>query len=239
MSPAPHTRIESAFAHHEAAIRAVPPEQALAPRLDVSRAASVLLAALPRIEAALPALADLARGEGPLVLELPDRILALVHAEALHGISQPTNVAATWLPAARTLRGHLLRHARIHTFGGPIPAIALAPLGASRGAVSVGMSLLQLAELYRHHWDALAGRTAVTLAEIAEAQDLGTRLYASREERRRPERASPAARLLRAQAYTYFRASYDPARRAAVYQHGRVRADEVVPNVFDRWGAGR
>jgi hypothetical protein len=236
------TSTQLAFAEHEKAIRAVRADQILVPRLDVSRAASVLLAALPRIEAALPALAEAAGPSGPLVLELPSRTLALVHAEALHAISPPSSTATALLPEARHLRGHLLRHARLHAaprpLPGPIPASVLAALGRPRGARNVGMSLLELAALYRRHWDDLVGTTVVTLAEIDQAQALGTQILAAGGERRRLQRASPEARLLRAKAFTYFRWAYDPARKAGIYVYGRAGAEGVLPNIFDWRGVG-
>jgi len=149
------------------------------------------------------------------------------HLIKLHGITIETTVADL-----NQQRRILLAEAQTLVSKRLLPASALAELVGGTGQKALCLDVLQLTAAFRGHWPALHASTAVTTAELDQAESLASALATALGENE--QGTSPVAPTAeqRARAYTYFVRTYDEVRRAMHFiRWDEGDADEIAPSL--------
>jgi hypothetical protein len=123
--------------------------------------------------------------------------------------------------AALSRRG-LLDGQRLKELKGPI------------GYKNQGFDLLTLVAMMREAWQRIQGKTAVSSAELDQAETLADQLLTAVGEREQLPAVTAATAETRQRAYTLFLRGYDQLRRAAEYLRWHDGdADEYVPSLYN------
>jgi hypothetical protein len=138
---------------------------------NVKRGVSNVLAELARIEHELP-LADV-----EAVRTLPQVTQGLLFSalQVNRDVGSPGTIEGL-LDRAHPVRRKLLKSAEALVESKEIPEADLAPIRPGRGKVDTANDCVALAALFRKHAKKVAGKTAITLADIAEADEVGSKL---------------------------------------------------------------
>jgi hypothetical protein len=138
---------------------------------NVKRGASNVLAELTRIKHELP-LADI-----EAVRTLPQVTQGLIFSalQVNRDVGSPGTIEAL-LDRAHPIRRKLLKSAEALAESKEIPEADVAPIRPGRGKVDTANDCVALAALFRKHAKKLAGKTAITGADIAEADEVGSKL---------------------------------------------------------------
>jgi hypothetical protein len=230
----PHHRFQAAYHHLLPALLAIPPEQVVKPRLDIATAGSLVLGAMPALAAYVDQMKALPLTSNTLVEELPERAMAMLHAQALYvgAVRAPSSLPALAERGA-TLRNQLLRAADLLiAFGVPLED-PVAAIRTGTGYQDLAMDLLVLAHLFRQNWSAAKGATPVTSELLDETATLGDQILTALGERDRDAESPDETTDLRDRAYTHFLESYDEVRRALAYLcRQREDAEAILPSLF-------
>jgi hypothetical protein len=227
-------RLREALAQHLPALRAIPAEKLIKPRLDIAAAGSKLLGHLPRYQALLPQLLALSHTNKGLIEELPTRAMAMVQAQAEYLIaSTPPSDFPDLLARATLVRKQLLDSApglvAFNLLDGP----GIEAVRKGSGHLDVAMDLLALAGIYRAAEKAIGTQSPITPAFVATAQSLGDELLTALGGRDAASRDTAETTVLRDAAYTHFMESYWEARRSLDYLLGdRDEVDLILPSIF-------
>lgn len=138
---------------------------------NVKRGASNVLAELTRIKHELP-LADI-----EAVRTLPQVTQGLIFSalQVNRDVGSPGTIEAL-LDRAHPIRRKLLKSADALAESKEIPEADVAPIRPGRGKVDSANDCVALAALFRKHAKKIAGKTAITDADIAEADEVGSKL---------------------------------------------------------------
>lgn len=229
-------RLREALEHHLPALRAIPAEKRVKPRLDLASAGAKLLGHLPRYEALLPELRALSHTNKTLIEELPTRAMAMIQAHAAYLSAEAPSGGGDL--AELLTRATLVRKQLLDTAPGLVafqlldgPAIEAVRKGS--GHLDVAMDLLALAGIYRAAEKAIATQSPITPAFVETAQALGDELLTALGGRDAANRDPSEATTLRDAAYTHFMESYWEARRSLDYLLGdRDEVDAILPSIF-------
>lgn len=172
--------------------------------------------------------------------------LELYAKATLHGhimletSSRPAEPLPALLAACTKLRDMLRRDAQALLGRGLLQAHQLELVSGKRSARAVCTELMSLHALLDQNWERIEGKTAVTRADLTEAETLGTRLlYASAQKGQARAEAIAEAALLRQRVYTLFFRAYDRARQALTYVRWSERdRDKILPSLFRGRTAG-
>jgi hypothetical protein len=241
-SPGPFTLpTEAAFHALLPEIEGVPDARARPINVDVMLAVSVVLGALPalgslrpEIEQQLPRF-DLARFD-----RLEQYALALSHAHVHYrGRRHSRGSIVERAAELGRLRALLRADLRALAAHGLLDARQLPARKRGRvGYKEIASDVFVLVTLFREQWPALEGKTALTMAALAEASNQALELLETvgvREQGPPPE--ADAARV-REKAFTLLEDAYDAARSAVAYLRARQKdADSYAPPF--RGGSGR
>jgi hypothetical protein len=113
-------------------------------------------------------------------------------------------------------------------------------LKGTNGFRNTASDVLTLANMFRSNWQAIAGKTCVTEAELTRAEVLAQQIQAavSFKEQGPPNVADVARDRL--QAYTLFFNAYDQVRRAVIYlRWNQGDADSIAPSLYAGRSNGR
>ena len=138
---------------------------------NVKRGVSNVLAELTRIKHELP-LADI-----EAVRTLPQVTQGLIFSalQVNRDVGSPGTIEGL-LDRAHPVRRKLLKSAEALVESKEIPEADLAPIRPGRGKVDTANDCVALAALFRKHAKKIAGKTAITAADIAEADEVGSKL---------------------------------------------------------------
>lgn len=237
-------RYRRAFERHRDAIAAIKDDDLVTINTDIPTSIVVAIGAWPEVQALLPALDEMLRTyDRPAVVELDERARAAGYANNLflvatapveripELVAKLTPVRELFLSDIRGLQKRKLIDPR------KLENITQGPFGHKE----LAFDIMVLAQIFREHLTALAGKTPVTEAEIEQAElDADDLSNAVAIKEGGPSVATEAAKT-RHRAYTYFFNAYDEARRVITCLRWREDdVDKIVPSLYaGRGGRGR
>jgi len=164
--------------------------------------------------------------------ELPDICLAVAFASARVPGTRSTGDIAKKLHRLGELRKKLITAADALVLADLFPAKDVADIHAGKGRLDEASDCVALAFLFRTYAKKIAGKTAVTKAEIAEADALGSELLVTLKPkgapRTRTEKAQQAADV-RDRLWALVRQRYDALWRACAYLYGEADVAKKCP----------
>lgn len=218
-----------------AALRA---DELLPIRVDVVRAATIVLGTWPTLATLRPRIVD----ELPCFSierfdRLPAYALATWYAHLLSlPPDSPENPVKPLLDEAHTLRESLLVGAEGLAHFGLLDAKRVAAIRSGLGNIDVANDLGALSALYREAGPAIAGKTPVTAAQVDRAAALGPALLIALGVRDHDAKLPAAPGALadqRNRAFTLFARAYDQCRRAVTYlRWDEGDADTYAPSIY-------
>jgi hypothetical protein len=236
------TEMSQAYEKALPVLRAIPAEHVRKPRLDLNAAAGLVLAAYPKLEPLLGALAKLDTVAPALVNELRERTLVLMRANAIYASTlreEPTVTAL--LGEAVSVRRDLLNACDFLVQRGALGADFVAKVRAGSGYKDLSDDVTVLGNLFDREWARFEEDTPPSVKRLAaRAMVLGPELTVALGEGR-IDASAPAALDLRDRAYTAFLEAYEEVRAALAFLRRKEGdADQILPSVFaDRGGKAR
>lgn len=232
----------AAFALVQPELATVLPEEIPRITIDVGRAVSVALGALPHLRTLRSAMkTELPKHPVLLLDKLETYALAAWYAHLLvispAGDSTPVKKL---LEEATPLRESLLIAAEALAHCGLVDAKRVAEIRSGQGYIDLASDLVALSALFIGSWQQVNQKTAVKLGEVQRAAELGPELLTALGERGQPLSAPKAAGAAdqRLRAFALFVHAYDACQRAVAYlRWDEGDADTIAPSLFK--GRGR
>jgi hypothetical protein len=200
---------------------------------NIKRGTKSVLAELTRIKHELP-LADI-----EAVRTLPQVAQGLLFAalQVNRDVGSPGTIEAL-LDRAHPIRRKLLKAADALAESGEIPEADVAPIRPGRGKVDMANDCVALAAVFRKHAKVIAGKTAITVADIAEADEVGSRLQTLLRTKGTPPDNRPAPALaaavdVRNRFWTLVDRRHEDMWKIGAWLWGRA-VDEHVPPLQSR-----
>jgi hypothetical protein len=223
-----------AYERLETRILAIPDEQCQSVRIDVSLVVRRVLALHEGIMVHRDSAARLPDFDIALFDDLQDIALALglAHTRYLSAVKRDDRVTPR-AQRVRELRDKLRLDAAALVARGLLPPKPRARVNRSRAYDRAPYELLKLVIRLREHWPAIEGRTAVTLAELDEAESAAGRLgWAVANRGDEPEDIRVATRI-REQALSLLVSTYNEVRAAIQFLRRKVGdADTIAPSLY-------
>jgi hypothetical protein len=212
-------------------IRAVPEEQVMQINIDIPSAATSVLGALPEMMTLRPRMLSMPEFSISHLDKLGKYAMAMDHANTAHLMQSKSPAAvAELVQLCERKREVLLSDANNAAVRGLIDGRSLKELRGINSYRNLVFDVFALAHLLRSNWSSLEGKTALTLAELLEAEQLADQLNMALGLREQgPAVAGPTAEI-RSRAYTLFMQAYSAVRRAVQYLEPE-RVDDIVPSI--------
>jgi hypothetical protein len=165
---------------------------------------------------------------------VPVRVEALARAQVLFRAAvEPAEELPALRAAGLPLRARLRADAVPLVTRGLIDGRPLAKLTGGPGYLNLGADLAILAHLLRRRWTKIAGKVAVTPADLAAADAIYERINAALAKRRRQSEMIEKASDERDRAFTLVVRAYDQARRALTYvRWGEGDLEVIAPSIY-------
>lgn len=201
---------------------------------DVGAAAATALWAAARLEELRPEL----QAELPKFIPLLNKIVpiaqATIQAQFDHAAATTPVAAIPELEAKLTrIRGIFVADVEALVRREVIAANEVPELGTPNSHKNLAYGVGALVSLLRNNWEKIKTRTAVTLDEIAEGQELAQRLAVAIVVRDRGPGAATEAAMVRERMFAMLVRTYDELRRATVFLRWRKRDDEdFCPSLY-------
>jgi len=171
------------------------------------------------------------------VKSLPQLVLAVIHAAGLVDRNVPKSTLDR-VACGRELRGKLLVAAEALVAAGLVSKHEVARIRKGTGFIDTAEDLVALAGLFNNHSRKIAGKTAVTSADIREAMELGTELRKTlrpKATRKAPLDADTARAIEhRDRLFALLSQRYDLVRRAGAWLFGLDEVGKLVPPLGSR-----
>ncbi len=200
---------------------------------NVKRGTASVLTELARIKKELP-LADIES-----VRTLPQLAQGVIFSalQVNRDAGSPGTIEGL-LSRAHPVRRKLLKAAEALVESGIIPDVDLAPIRPGRGKVDTANDCVALAALFRKHEKKTAGKTAITAADITEADEVGSKLQTLLKTKGTPTDNRPAPELataveIRNRFWTLLEERHDHLWRIGAWLWGHA-VDEHVPLLQSR-----
>jgi hypothetical protein len=222
------------FQRVESELRALPEQELEALNLDVPSAVATVLGALPEIRryreqlAALPGF-DLASFD-----KLDDYANALAHSHAMYrSASAPADGVSDLAEELGELRDVLQTDALALAKRKILDETRVMKLRSGNGFKNIAFEVVGLVGLFREHWDAVQGRSALQLEELEHAAKRARELVTAVGVREQAPAVVGAAASLRQRAFTLLVRTYDETRQAIAYLRRKQRdTDDIAPSLF-------
>lgn len=230
--PAAPGEAAEAFARVEALVLAVP-ESALTPiNVDIPRAVSTILGALPGCEPFMGALRELPKLDIANVERLRDLTFAAWHAYLAASPQTSESQKATLLAEASPLRESLLVGAEALAHAGLLDKKTVAGIRAGSGNLDKANDLVALATVLANDWERIENKTAITWNQVEAAAALGPKLLVALSDRPAALKGD-AASLASARAFTLMVKAYDELRRGITFLRWHEDdADALAPSIY-------
>ncbi len=219
-----------AFERVRAAAEALEPDDLLTINVDIPRAVSTVLGALPGIEALMPAVRGLPGLPVTEIDALRDYAFA---AWFTHLAATPASASSTkeqLLAEATPLREDMLVAADALAHKGLVDKETVAEIRRGSGNLDKANDLVALATLFTHAWSRVEQKTTLSWEEVEKAAELGPKLMIALSDRPAPTGDKEDAR---ARAFTLFARTYDQLRRAVTFLRWSERdADMIAPSIY-------
>jgi hypothetical protein len=190
--------------------------------------------ALPRIMALRPQLEKLNDFDVKALDKLEDYLHAWLGTHAMFlGTTLPPERFASLVEKVSVFRDNLASDAQALVQRGILRSDALSNLKGAVGHKNIVSDVLTLTMIFRNNWQRIAGRTAVTEAELNEASNAADILITDLALREPTPPDKEATAIERQKAYTLFVSAYDEVRRGVSFlrwKHGDT--DEIAPSLF-------
>lgn len=234
---APATAAE-AFLAVEAELRALDPSDFTPVNADIPISVSIVLGALAQLLGLRVEIqAELPKFELRNLDLLRAYALAVWYCHLLHVGREKAGESATktLVTEAQPLREGLLVGAAALAHRGLVDADRVAEIRSGTGHIDMANDLVALAALYLEAWDSVKDKTAVELAEVNRAAELGPELLVAlsvKDGPLTPPKGIDSAEI-RVRAFTQFSKAYDECRRAVGYLRWHQKdADAIAPTFY-------
>ena len=216
-------------------LQALKPEEVKSLNVDVPPTVSKIVGAWPRIHA----MRDQIASELPKLNlhdfdRLRDYALALGHTHAECSLAEQAVLGIPALNEKLTRKRDIfLNIARTLVLWGLLDAERFAQIKGAIGYKVVAFELTALSSLFRQEWAVIGARSGLQLADLDEADMLGTRMVTAVGVRDDGSPASSEAGQMRQRAFTLFKRAYNDAYRAISYvrsEQGDV--DAILPPIY-------
>jgi hypothetical protein len=217
-------------------IRSVPDGDVIGINIDVPTAVATVRGVLGKVGELRARLVNLADFDAARFDKLGDYALALEYAHTLYlAASTPPEVIEQLVIDGTALRKVLLANASTLAMHGLVNGQRLKEIRGSTGYLDLACDLSALAAILRDSWNAIAGKTAVTVAELDRAQTISEHLVDAVGERAQMPAGVTTAADNRQRAFSLLVNVYDDVRRAVSYLRWREGdADTIVPSLYAR-----
>ena len=239
--PSDAAEFVAGFQRVEAEIQAVQERDLVPVNLDVPSAVATVLGALPEIRALRSTIAQLLGFDIARFDKLRDYTLALGHTHAMfRAATGPSDVVTSLAEDVTAVRDVLEADALALAKRKILDEAQVTKLKSGSGYKNIAFEVVGLVGLFREHWDAIKGRSALQEEELEHGGQLAQQLVTAIGVREQAPVVVNAASGLRQRAFTLFMNAYDDVRRAVSYLHwSDGNADEVAPSLFaGRGGRG-
>lgn len=222
------------------AMLAIPVELVKQPNIDIPHAVTLTLGAMPAIMATRP---DFLKHLPTFPIELLDtlesRTLAMDYANTMRLMStkelEPLPQLLTRGTQRRTL---LIGEAKYAVLRGLMDGGPLAELSTNNSHRGLATDLFALAYLLRANWPAIQGKSALTLEELAEAEQDADHIITALGARKQAVHGFDPSSDLRERAFTLYIQAYTRVRASIEYLFPDT-VDQVIPNIHITRGAGK
>jgi hypothetical protein len=229
------------FQHVEAEIQALQERDLVPVNLDVPTAVAMVLGALPQIRALRSTFTQLLGFDIARFDKLRDYTLALGHTHAMfRAATGPSDAVTALAEDVTAMRDVLEADAMALAKRKILDEAQVTKLKSGSGYKNIAFEVVGLVGLFREHWDAIKGRSALQEEELEQGGQLAQQLVTAIGVREHAPVVVSAASDLRQRAFTLFMNAYDDVRRAVSYLHwADGGADEIAPSLFaGRGGRG-
>jgi hypothetical protein len=220
-------------------IAAVADESLRSINVDIPRAINIVAGAADRLESLALQMKTLPINDFASVLKLRTYAAACLHAHlVVTRPFAPDPTVSALLAEGYKLRARLLNSAELLVEFGEIEAERVAAIRSGTGHTDMANDLVQLADLYGEHWNAIKGMTPVSREMIERAAALGWELRSQLGARGiadHPFAEAPDAQTTRLRAFTLLARVYDECRRAVIFLRWHDGdADAIAPSLYTR-----
>ena len=218
-------------------IEAVPQDEVLRVNLDISRAVSRVLGALPAINALRPQMTTLPGFDASKHDKLETYALAAWYAHIL--AMPPSSTDSPLQPLlveAAPLRDDMLKAAEMLAHFGIFDQAHVDDIRRGSGYIDVANDLVSLHAIFKKKWSEVAAKTPITPQQVDRAEELGTEVLTKLGARLQPNGEpiiTGEAVARRARAFTLFMGAYDRVRRHVSFlRWDDGDAELIAPSVF-------
>lgn len=228
---------EAAFLEHAAEIAAVPDAEMLPVNVDLLSALGIMASRAEELMAYKAQIQALAPSYDTSCFDkLGGYIRAARWAQVLVSTaSRPPESIQKLLDANIAARARLVDDVEVLARRELVDPAYAVELRGINGHRNVAFDTLLLAGVLRKSWAKIKGKTAVTMAEIEEAERLSERLSTELERRDRQQDVRAEAGVTRQKAFTLAYGAYDQIDRAVTFvRWNEGDAAEIVPTIYTK-----
>jgi hypothetical protein len=233
--PSSEARSFAAYKRLLPQIESFPVEQLVPITIDIPTAITMVLGSLPEIRNMRASIAEGLHGFDLTLLDnLEDYTQALTYASGLSmSAAQPAAELPALAEAGATKREVLLADTKALIARGLLQPESISGLSGTVGYRNIAMDLIALIGLLRANLPQIASKSAVTAAELDEANRVADELLNKVGQKTQGPSQVGASAEIRQKAFSLFITAYDQVRRAIHYlrwQHGD--AESIAPSLY-------
>lgn len=230
--PAAPGEAAEAYQRVEALVAKVRNEDLVKVNVDIPKAVSTILGALPACEPFLGALRELPGLDFAGIERLRDLTFAAWHAHLAASPKVTESQKATLLEEATPLREALLVGSEALAFAGLLDSATVASIRAGSGNLDKANDLVALATVLSLAWERIETKTAITWEQVELAATLGPKLLVALSDRPLAL-AGDDPGLASARTFTLMTRGYDELRRGMTFLRWHDKdADSLVPSIY-------
>ena len=213
-------------------LAALTADQVHSPNVDVAHAASIGLAAVPRLAPLRAEAAKLPDFDITNFDRLGTYALAAWYAQIESTPKTTENPVVALVAKAKPLREDLLMSAQLLAHKGFFDAKTVDAIGGGHANLDLANDLQSLAAVFTANWAAVEHKSPVTRADVDQAAKLGPQLLAALGSGDKPSNVDGDAIDIRNRAWTLFSNAYDQCQRAVTYiRWSEGDADSITPSL--------
>jgi len=248
VSPLPATLAElpspaAAYAQVLPQLEGLPDEQLVAVNVDIPTVVGKLLARSERLQTLIPEATQRIRGFDPaLFTQLETRAVAVLQAHTMHmtAVTPLADDLTELLETGMALRLRLFNDAHYLGQRGIVDGKRIESVKCLNGFRNVATDLMALVNLFRASWGDVAGKCAISEADLALATTLSQRIFKGVAVRERNQAISAQSAVLRQRAYSLLFNGYDEIRSIVSFLRWKQGdADDFAPSLFAGRRSGR